>query len=167
MTAGTTHLVDQPTAVYWLYDVAGRLLYVGASWDLETRWAGHRTEKAWWGEVDQSTTRVVWYDSREEALRAEVLAIALERPIYNIAGLREDRHRDPTVTVRPTGQVKDAATEALSQRGWTVGEALHAALLWILSDPAAALSELGRFRPPPKKSGRPPKKENADTEEAP
>jgi hypothetical protein len=67
-----------------------------------------------------------------------------------------DRHRDPTVTVRPTQTVKDTADEQLRERGWTVGDALHAALLWLLDDPQR-LSELERFRPAPKPQGRPPK----------
>lgn len=69
-----------------------------------------------------------------------------------------DRHRDPTVTARPTQEVKDAATTALGEQGWTVGEALVATLSWILSDPASAVSQLAPFRPPPKRTGRPPKK---------
>ncbi|MFF0378642.1 hypothetical protein [Actinoplanes missouriensis] len=68
-----------------------------------------------------------------------------------------DRHRDPTVSVRPSQGDKDAAVEALGARGWTLGDALHAALLWLLDDPRR-LAELERFRPPPKAKGRPPSK---------
>ena len=69
-----------------------------------------------------------------------------------------DRHRDPTVTARPTQAVKDAVGETLEARGWTVAEAVIAALSWILNDPDRAVAQLAPFRPPPKKSGRPPKK---------
>ncbi|WP_045740781.1 hypothetical protein [Actinoplanes rectilineatus] len=66
-----------------------------------------------------------------------------------------DRHRDPTVSVRPTADDKQAAAEALGEWGWTIGDALHAALLWLLDDPRR-LAELERFRPPAKTKGRPP-----------
>ncbi len=68
-----------------------------------------------------------------------------------------DRHRDPTVSVRPTEQVKADAEKALGERGWTLGEALHAALLWLLADPRR-LKQLERYRPAPKAKGRPPKR---------
>lgn len=68
-----------------------------------------------------------------------------------------DRHRDPSVTVRPSQQTKGAAEAALAEHGWTLREALLAAVSWILNDTAAALAQLARFRPEPKKTGRPPK----------
>jgi hypothetical protein len=68
-----------------------------------------------------------------------------------------DRHRDPTVTARPPQEVKDAAGETLEARGWTVAEAVIAALSWILSDPDRAIKQLAPHRPPPKKTGRPRK----------
>jgi len=68
-----------------------------------------------------------------------------------------DRHRDPTVSVRPSREVKDAAVDEFAKRGWTVGDALHAALLRLLDDPER-LTELEPFRPAPKAKGRPPKR---------
>jgi hypothetical protein len=68
-----------------------------------------------------------------------------------------DRHRDPTVTARPSQEVKDAVTDSLAEHGWTVAEAVIAALAWIVSDPAKALAQLSPHRPPPKKPGRPRK----------
>lgn len=68
-----------------------------------------------------------------------------------------DRHRNPTVSVRPEPEVKRDAETKLAEHGWTVGDALHAALLWLLDDPQR-LAELERFRPSPRSKGRPPKK---------
>lgn len=68
-----------------------------------------------------------------------------------------DRHRDPSVTVRPSQQSKDAAEAALAEHGWKLREALLAAVSWILANPAAALAQLAPFRPAPKPTGRPKK----------
>ncbi len=68
-----------------------------------------------------------------------------------------DRHRNPTVSVRPTEQVKADAEAAFREHGWTLGDALHAALLWLLDDPRR-LKQLERYRPAPKTKGRPPKR---------
>lgn len=74
-----------------------------------------------------------------------------------------DRHRDPGVTARPPQEVKDAATNALAAQGWTVSDAVIAALAWIISDPASALAQLSPHRPPPKKTGRPRKRRDGES----
>ncbi|MEU7617702.1 hypothetical protein AB0M91_28725 [Micromonospora rifamycinica] len=71
-----------------------------------------------------------------------------------------DRHRDPTVTARPSQEVKGAVTDSLAAHGWTVAEAVIAALAWIVADPAKALTHLTAHRPPPKKTGRPKKRDS-------
>lgn len=77
-------LDDQPTALYRFYDADGALLYVGITADLEKRWSGHQSNKAWWSDVTEKT--VQWHDDRPSALAAELEAIRSEAPRYNVAG---------------------------------------------------------------------------------
>lgn len=69
------------TALYRLYDVDDRLLYVGISSDPPSRMQQHAADKPWWPEV--ADQRIEWLDSRTEALDAERLAIAGEHPRFN------------------------------------------------------------------------------------
>lgn len=110
-------------------------------------------------------------------MRAERRAIRNEKPLHNIDGSAEgrarwraarhadanrsitpDRHSNPNVTVRFAEQVKADAEKELGARGWTLADALHAALLWLLADPRR-LKQLERYRPAPKVKGRPPKRQ--------
>lgn len=71
------------TALYRLYDAAGRLLYIGIAKDPKRRWSQHALEKAdsWWPDVASKT--VEWLDSRKAAEEAELRAIEKEGPPYN------------------------------------------------------------------------------------
>lgn len=80
---------DEPTALYRFYDGIDRLLYVGITNNLITRWADHRAEKPWWPQVSKRT--VVLYGSRGEAEDAEKTAIRMEQPIHNVVGRSEPR----------------------------------------------------------------------------
>lgn len=73
---------DAPTAVYRLYDETGRLLYVGIADDPQVRLKDHAAKQPWWKEV--ATREVVWRETRMDAEREEVIAIAIEYPLYNI-----------------------------------------------------------------------------------
>ncbi|MET7389864.1 GIY-YIG nuclease family protein [Streptomyces sp. NPDC005529] len=77
-------LTSRPTCLYRLYDVFGRLLYVGMTSDLSRRWKEHRTEhRAWWGQV--ATRRLEWFPNRPQAWRAESRAVRDELPLHNTA----------------------------------------------------------------------------------
>lgn len=71
------------TALYRLSDASGRLLYVGVSEVPLRRWKEHSKDKPWWPRV--ATLTLEWFDSRTEALGAEVDAIRSERPLHNLA----------------------------------------------------------------------------------
>lgn len=81
--------IGSQVALYRLFDAQGTLLYVGITDDLRTRMRAHPLDKPWWPEVARKT--VAWYDTREDADRAETLAIAAERPKYNKAKLYAPR----------------------------------------------------------------------------
>lgn len=75
--------LDQPRPcwLYRLYDDAETLLYVGISFDVQTRLGQHRGDKRWWPQVAE--VHSVRYASQDEAMDAEVLAIAEGRPAHN------------------------------------------------------------------------------------
>jgi excinuclease UvrABC nuclease subunit len=70
-----------PTDLYRVYDVVGRLLYVGISTDARRRIRQHRRTKSWAGllyRVDVERHR-----TRAEALREEQHVIQTEHPLFN------------------------------------------------------------------------------------
>ena len=69
------------TALYRLYSVDGRLLYVGISSHIGRRWGEHQADKEWWTEV--ATATVEHFETGALAKSAETLAILNEKPLYN------------------------------------------------------------------------------------
>lgn len=71
------------TALYRAYGADDALIYVGISTDPARRWKEHACEKQWWrDEVHRKTFE--WYDSNEDAARAEAAAIRNESPTRNL-----------------------------------------------------------------------------------
>jgi hypothetical protein len=69
-------------ALYWHYDEAGVLLYIGITDGLSKRGKDHARYSPW---VEFAThVRAVWLDSRPEAEHAERRAIVTENPIFNV-----------------------------------------------------------------------------------
>lgn len=71
-----------PCYLYYLYDVVGRLVYIGMTDDLEARYRQHAGTKEWWPEVHHRW--VVSYPSRATCTAGEALAIHALRPPYNV-----------------------------------------------------------------------------------
>ena len=99
------------TALYRLYDVDDRLLYVGVAFNPEARWKQHARYKAdlWWHEVQRKT--VQWFFSRLDALHAETAAIKTELPRYNII------HRPSPLTI-PDMKRPDYRIRTMGPRGY-------------------------------------------------
>ncbi|WDZ87172.1 hypothetical protein [Micromonospora cathayae] len=76
--------IDIPTCLYRFFDRAGRLLYIGITVNPQSRFAAHSDDKPWWPEVDHSRTRLVWFDTRPEAEKVELIAVRDERPLHNV-----------------------------------------------------------------------------------
>jgi excisionase family DNA binding protein len=69
------------TAVYRIFDADDVLLYVGMSVSPETRFADHRTCKAWMRQAYRY--EIAWFATRADAEEEEQRAIAQERPLHN------------------------------------------------------------------------------------
>ena len=78
MTAYTSR-----TALYRLYDIDDRLLYIGIAVDPETRMRVHSREKTWWPLVAQRS--IEWFTDRPAAEVAERVAIVAEKPVHNVS----------------------------------------------------------------------------------
>lgn len=72
---------NEPTALYRLYDADDNLLYLGISFDPDSRLKEHQNEKHWAHLVVRRT--VDWYSSRPNALSAEAAATAVEKPLHD------------------------------------------------------------------------------------
>lgn len=81
------------TALYRLYDLENRLLYVGVAANPLQRWAGHSTTKEWWPEV--SVREIEWFPTRIEAETAEAKAITEDAPKWNKQGGTDHTERGP------------------------------------------------------------------------
>jgi predicted GIY-YIG superfamily endonuclease len=75
------HHISRHSCVYRFYDWSNRLLYVGVSDNLPRRLIEHEADKEWWWEV--AWVKVEHWNSREEALAVEAIAIRTEKPRYN------------------------------------------------------------------------------------
>lgn len=73
------------TELYRHYDDTGALLYVGVSLNTVARLAQHMQGSAWADKI--TTIHIERFDTRAEAIEAELRAIRSERPLHNIAGV--------------------------------------------------------------------------------
>jgi predicted GIY-YIG superfamily endonuclease len=73
-----------PHYVYRCYDHAGRLLYVGCTYNPVARARQHRAERGPWIAHVARTRWIVW-PNRRKALDMERLAIETEAPLFNKA----------------------------------------------------------------------------------
>lgn len=81
MTHYWSDMYDKPTCVYRLYDIEGRLLYVGLTKNPPGRLPAHR-RKAWGPEIASHVLE--WFDCRDAAKDAERHAIYHENPVHNV-----------------------------------------------------------------------------------
>lgn len=76
--------------VYRVYDVDGRLLYVGCTSNLPQRMANHRATAKWAYRMSTVVESPVYHD-RDSAYEAERHAIATEHPAFNVKSRSLDR----------------------------------------------------------------------------
>ncbi|WP_443079066.1 GIY-YIG nuclease family protein [Streptomyces sp. NBC_01498] len=102
------------TALYRLFDEAGALLYVGISHKPDVRWGQHSEQKAWWPAVAQRA--VEWHETRSGAEKAELAAIATERPSTTRWALPLTRSALPPESHPPARSVSTLRSGAFSVR---------------------------------------------------
>ena len=83
------------TTLYRLYDNAGELLYIGIAEHWPTRMTQHARDKVWFKDV--ADVKIIEYETREQAERAECKAIKNEHPLHNVVHAIQgaDRTRRP------------------------------------------------------------------------
>jgi hypothetical protein len=85
--------------LYRHFAADGTLLYVGISQNAATRLYSHKWSGAQW--VDQiARTEIETFATREAALAAEARAIASEKPIFNKAGLPNEKLEQAIIAIR-------------------------------------------------------------------
>ncbi|WP_329390222.1 GIY-YIG nuclease family protein [Streptomyces sp. NBC_01716] len=128
------------TALYRLFDESGALLYVGISHKPDVRWGQHSEQKAWWPAVAQRA--VEWHETRSGAEKAELAAIATERPLHNKMGtpaykISTSAGKSPTRPIRVDlaewGVFGEAANAVSSDRS----AALRGFMDWYLHKPGS------------------------------
>lgn len=72
---------DKPHYVYRAYQSDGALLYIGCTYDIAGRMAGHRSSSAWWPAMVRLTDEGPY--SFDEARQRESAAIHSEESLYN------------------------------------------------------------------------------------
>lgn len=71
-----------PGVVYRCFDAGGRLIYVGATSNLEQRLNAHRTRAWWYSLLERIDTEP--HPTMEAAYAAEKVAIQEETPVFNL-----------------------------------------------------------------------------------
>lgn len=84
MTSSLNDLIDEPTAVYLLFDACDELIYVGMTVNLDMRFGSHAVTKTWWPEV--ARREIEWYEDRLVAEARETDLIESCHPKHNVLG---------------------------------------------------------------------------------
>jgi len=82
-TQGTRAEGGIVTALYWIFDATGMLIYVGVTDDPAERFGRHASTALWWPLAARH--EVQWYRVREDAETAERAAIKRYDPYFNRA----------------------------------------------------------------------------------
>ena len=92
--------------LYRHFDAKGNLLYVGISLNAINRLLQHKEHADWFENIANVT--IDKFESRELAIKAEILAIKTEKPIYNISHNKPAKNKQivkpllPKKTILPT-----------------------------------------------------------------
>lgn len=79
---GAGALADRPHVLYRVFDVSGRLLYVGMTLNIASRFSTHRRDRPWW--TGAATITLEHFANRAAVETAERKAIEDEAPVHNI-----------------------------------------------------------------------------------
>lgn len=109
------------TGLYHVYGEADSLLYIGISKHFGIRWQQHAQKQPWWNERRRMT--VDFYDTRDEALDAEALAIFTEQPKYNVMHRKQAQRLKKLQGQKAGGTSRTRAAEAAAAAAgtWDLG----------------------------------------------
>lgn len=137
--------------VYRLRDHAGRLLYVGMTWNPRARMKEHNLLSwVWFQHV--RTVELDGYLSEEQAAAAEAAAIRDEHPSQNVVGSKERMEREgfvlASVPMEPT--VWATARRVAQARGESANELIRSTLARYVDEHEGLLADdsAGPFVPP-------------------
>ncbi len=109
---------DRPAAVYFVYDIQDRLMYIGSGYDPGKRVRHHQLNMPW-GRMAAAWS-AEWYEDRAAAMEIEKSEICRLMPPYNIHGT--SRHREVSLGFRPASRFGLAAYEGAVRAGARQGE---------------------------------------------
>jgi hypothetical protein len=125
-------VLDGPTHLYRHYDADGVLLYVGISTSAAGRLKGHGRNAKWFDRIAVIT--VDRYPTRKKAEIAEDLAIAHEKPFYNIRRMSGAPDYDPwdpdenrVRTARTLRHIRESRDQVRSERRSRLKKEIEAA----------------------------------------
>jgi predicted GIY-YIG superfamily endonuclease len=106
--------LGEPNMLYRFFYADDQLLYVGITANPGARWTYHSRKKAGWRQVVRAT--IEHFDSRDEVIKAEIIVIQTERPLwnvlYNLGGQRDPSSRgvNPRVSAgqRSLSEIEDS-----------------------------------------------------------
>ena len=75
-------MTDETTHLYRHFNSAGDLIYVGISMSALRRLTQHAVTAHWFSDI--SRVEVERFDTRDEAIAAEIKAIRSEKPLHNV-----------------------------------------------------------------------------------
>jgi predicted GIY-YIG superfamily endonuclease len=137
------------TALYRLYDIDDRLLYIGIAVDPESRMRVHAREKTWWPLVAQRS--IEWFTDRPTAEAAERSAIITEKPVHNVShsttrqrGDAKHEYRSPYPKPRQVRVATQRWMEfgrAAKLGGTSRGKVVAQLIDWYIREPGAELPE--------------------------
>lgn len=74
---------DSPNVLYRMFDADDNLLYVGITFNPQSRFTAHRRDKEWWRDIARIS--LSHYECRVDLAEAERQAIRDEQPLYNLS----------------------------------------------------------------------------------
>lgn len=77
---------NRPYALYKMYNALGTPWRYGITDDPDRRFKQYASTTFWFMHADQNRTTIDWYSNKEEAARAETIAIDADQPVHNEQG---------------------------------------------------------------------------------
>jgi hypothetical protein len=138
--------------LYRFYNADRQLLYIGVTTRFPTtRWDGHRETKPWWSDV--VTASLEHFDTKEEMLATEILAIHIEQPLHNVRHANhphvEEKHS--TVTFLRYTDESEGMTDFWKSQEEEIADYRRVLLsdgteIWDISDPKWVHIKKGEWR---------------------